>query len=105
MRHLRVRDLVGYNLLFLFLLGVTLLAALSIGPTGVGFSTLVGALRGEVTPMEGAILLRIRLPRVLLAGIAGGALSLSGATFQALLRNPLAEPFLLGVRGGGHSAV
>ncbi|RME56420.1 MAG: iron ABC transporter permease, partial [Deltaproteobacteria bacterium] len=101
MRHLRVRDLVGYNLLFLLLLGVTLLAALSTGPTGVGFSTLVGALQGEVTPMERAILLRIRLPRVLLAGIAGGALSLSGAAFQALLRNPLAGPCLLGVTGGG----
>jgi iron complex transport system permease protein len=44
--------------------------------------------------------LELRLPRVVLALIAGGALALSGAVFQALLRNPLAEPYVLGVAGG-----
>ena len=46
------------------------------------------------------IILRIRLPRVLLAGLVGFALSLGGVVFQALLRNPLADPFILGVSSG-----
>jgi iron complex transport system permease protein len=46
------------------------------------------------------ILLRIRLPRVLLAGLTGFSLSIGGLVFQALLRNPLADPFILGVSSG-----
>lgn len=46
-------------------------------------------------------ILDYRLKRSLLAGIIGGALALAGAGFQAILRNPLAEPYLLGVMGGG----
>jgi len=49
---------------------------------------------------KGAILLQVRLPRVLLAGLVGGILSLCGVVFQALLRNPLADPFILGVSSG-----
>jgi len=47
------------------------------------------------------ILFRARLPRVLLAAVVGGALATSGVVFQAILRNPLASPFTLGVSGGG----
>ena len=43
----------------------------------------------------------IRVPRALLAALVGGALAVSGAAFQALLRNPLASPYILGVSGGG----
>ena len=46
------------------------------------------------------IILKIRLPRILTAGLIGGALTLAGLSFQALLRNPLAEPYILGVSGG-----
>lgn len=46
------------------------------------------------------ILLQIRLPRVLLATVIGAALAVAGVTFQTLLRNPLADPFILGVSGG-----
>ena len=46
------------------------------------------------------ILFEIRIPRVILAALSGAALSLSGLIFQALLRNPLAEPYILGVSGG-----
>ncbi len=46
------------------------------------------------------ILLDIRLPRILLAGLVGFALALGGVVFQALLRNPLADPFILGVSSG-----
>jgi iron complex transport system permease protein len=46
------------------------------------------------------ILLRLRLPRVLLAAAIGATLAVAGVTFQTLLRNPLADPFTLGVSGG-----
>lgn len=52
-------------------------------------------------PNEVFVLLSLRVPRVLLAILAGGALALSGASFQALLRNPLATPYTLGVASGG----
>lgn len=45
-------------------------------------------------------LLEVRLPRVLLGAIAGGGLAAAGVAFQAILRNPLAEPYVLGVSGG-----
>jgi len=51
--------------------------------------------------MDASILFLTRVPRVLLAAVVGAALALAGATFQALLRNPLAEPFTLGVSSGG----
>ena len=46
------------------------------------------------------ILWELRLPRVILAGIVGWSLSIGGVVFQALMRNPLAEPFLLGISSG-----
>ncbi len=46
------------------------------------------------------IIWRIRFPRVLMAAVVGATLSLGGLVFQALLRNPLAEPYILGISGG-----
>lgn len=51
-------------------------------------------------PSARAIVLRLRLPRVLLAALVGATLAVAGVTFQTLLRNPLADPFTLGVSGG-----
>lgn len=48
----------------------------------------------------GVIVREVRLPRVALAAVVGGALAVAGVTFQALLRNALAEPFILGISGG-----
>ncbi len=50
--------------------------------------------------LDRTILLRVRLPRVLLAAVCGGGLGVVGGAFQALMRNPLAEPYVLGVSGG-----
>ena len=47
-----------------------------------------------------SIIWRIRFPRILLAGLVGAALAVSGATYQGLFRNPLADPYLIGVSGG-----
>jgi iron complex transport system permease protein len=54
----------------------------------------------EPESLDRAIVLDVRLPRVLLAAIAGGGLAVVGVAFQAILRNPLAEPYILGVSGG-----
>lgn len=51
-------------------------------------------------PPEDAILFSIRFPRIIFAGIVGSSLSVAGVVFQALLRNPLADPYILGISGG-----
>jgi iron complex transport system permease protein len=53
-----------------------------------------------LTPEQSTILFEIRLPRILLAGAVGASLAAAGASYQALLRNPLAEPYLLGISNG-----
>lgn len=83
------------------------LAAAFLGPATLRLSVLGLAqdfrrlVNGEALSPAGVIFWQVRLPRVCLAGIVGAALSISGAGFQALLRNPLADPFLLGVSAGG----
>jgi len=71
--------------------------------SGVAFGTervsLVRALT-ESGSLDHEIVFAVRLPRVLLAALAGGGLSIAGVALQALLRNDLAEPFVLGVSGG-----
>ena len=59
--------------------------------------TVFGASASDQTNI---ILLQVRLPRLLLAALTGATLSLTGAVFQALLRNPLADPYILGISGG-----
>lgn len=54
----------------------------------------------EPTSLDGRILFGLRLPRLLLAAITGAGLGAAGAAYQGLLRNPLADPFVLGVSGG-----
>jgi iron complex transport system permease protein len=73
-----------------------------IGTAKVSFPDLWKTLSGTLDPESsaGLILFRIRLPRILLAGLVGFSLSLGGVVFQALLRNPLADPFILGVSSG-----
>jgi iron complex transport system permease protein len=53
-----------------------------------------------LSPTEEAILWEIRVPRVVLAALVGGMLSVAGATYQGVFRNPLADPYLLGVAAG-----
>lgn len=59
-----------------------------------------GALTDSLTAEQRAILFDVRLPRILLAGTVGASLATAGAGYQALLRNPLAEPYLLGISNG-----
>ncbi len=72
------------------------------GSSGNGANAVFKSLFGmyEADSMLHTIIWRIRLPRVLLAALVGATLSLGGLVFQALLRNPLAEPYILGISGG-----
>jgi iron complex transport system permease protein len=87
-------------LLLLGLAGGATLLAIAIGAAGVPLRDVMSVLAGGGEPAARTIVLQLRLPRALLALLAGGGLALSGAVFQALLRNPLAEPYVLGVAGG-----
>ncbi len=73
-------------------LAVTLAAAVSLGSERLALF--------DLSETHAAILFDIRLPRVLLAACVGASLAVAGASLQALLRNPLAEPYLLGVSNG-----
>ena len=87
-----------------------LLGSMGVLLAALGAALLLAAASGPAAP-EGMpppdaetmafIVAEIRVPRALLAALVGGALSCCGAAFQALLRNPLAEPYILGVSGGG----
>jgi iron complex transport system permease protein len=82
--------------------------SLSIGSSEVGFSDVMKLILNSIgfsqltsiSETSRVVLLDIRLPRVILAIIVGSGLSVAGVVFQALLRNPLAEPYILGVSGG-----
>lgn len=73
---------------------VCVTVGLLIGPQGLHWDG------GQLSPESAVILWKIRLPRVLLGLLVGMALGSAGTTFQALLRNPLADPYILGVSGG-----
>lgn len=89
------------------LLGMVILLSISVGSVKVKplrsifilFQSLLG-LKGTGTETERTIILSLRVPRALLAGLVGAGLSVAGTIFQALLRNPLADPYILGVSSG-----
>jgi iron complex transport system permease protein len=91
---------VSYPVLILALLaGAAVAAALSmlIGPSGVGLSHLLGVIREGENDIAWTIISEIRLPRTILAVMVGATLGLAGATLQGFLRNPLADPGVVGV--------
>lgn len=100
MRGRLMRPAAALPLLGLLLL-LTAAAGAALGPATLSPGALWQALApGAAGSPERAILVSLRLPRVAAAAVTGGSLAVSGALFQALLRNPLAEPYLLGVSSG-----
>jgi iron complex transport system permease protein len=101
----RIYAIVGLVLL----LGITIIVTLAIGSTNIPFDTVWHVLFSKL-PFTHAeptwastidtIIIDIRLPRLLLAGLVGAALAVAGATYQGLFRNPLADPYLIGVSQG-----
>jgi iron complex transport system permease protein len=89
------------SLALLILLLAVMFIGLSAGSAGGGAGAVIRSLRGSGDDLLlHDIIWRLRLPRVLLAALLGATLSLGGLVFQALLRNPLAEPYILGISGG-----
>lgn len=90
------RLLIGLLLLSLAGLG----AALTVGSAQIPFTDVLRALAGAGDEPQRSIVLELRLPRALGAFAVGALLALSGALLQVLLRNPLADPYVLGTSGG-----
>ena len=76
------------------------LFALTVGAAGLPLADVLAAFTSHADATTRTIVIELRLPRVALALVAGGGLALAGTVFQAVLRNPLAEPYVLGVAGG-----
>ena len=101
------KKVIVISILLGILLGLVILFSIMVGSVKVKplrsitilFQSILG-LKGAGTETERAIILSLRVPRALLAGLVGAGLSVSGAIFQALLRNPLADPYILGVSSG-----
>lgn len=87
-------------LLMLLSLGIALILSLAIGSVFLPPAQLWAALTGHGTQTSDAILWAIRFPRTALIALTGMALGGSGATYQGLFRNPLADPYLIGVASG-----
>jgi iron complex transport system permease protein len=88
---------------------LSILLGISIGTVSVPIFTIIQIIMSklfgfisldQIDPMFSSIVLNIRLPRVILAGLVGASLAIAGAAFQGLLRNPLADPYTLGVSSG-----
>ena len=82
------------------LLCALIVVAVATGAVSLGWREVMDALSGGADPVTKGIVRELRLPRVLLAALVGSALAVSGGALQGTLRNPLAEPYLLGVSGG-----
>jgi iron complex transport system permease protein len=94
--------------LFIFLL-LVILFAVSTGSSSIPFATTISVILSKIPfisipeTWEGTVetvILNLRMPRAILAGVTGAALAVAGATYQGLFRNPLADPYLIGVSQG-----
>lgn len=92
----------------LFVVG-SLLLALAIGPISIGTGPIAESalshlpllhVHSPLSTVEEAILWQLRAPRVVLAGLVGGMLAIAGSAYQGVFRNPLADPYFLGVAAG-----
>jgi len=90
----RALTVLGLISLFCMMLSV------SVGSASLSVADIVSVLTGSGTPIQQTLVLELRLPRTLSAFATGGLLAVAGALMQVLLRNPLADPYVLGLSGG-----
>ncbi len=86
--------------LLIALVFISFLFALANGSSTLSFQEIVSLFNGSASALQQSIVFELRLPRALAAFAAGALLSLAGVLMQVLLRNPLADPYVLGVSGG-----
>ena len=102
-----LRKVILISLIFVFIFFIVAVLSISLGTADIGLIKILRGIFGGVSdPIRGwtdtdrVIIFQIRLPRVILAGIVGATLSVAGVVFQALFRNPLADPYILGISSG-----
>ena len=91
-----------FVLIFLLILfsSFCVLYSLTSGSVDIGFARVIEIILGDSEGMQARVIMELRLPRVISGFLVGGMLALAGALMQVLLKNPLAEPYVLGVSGG-----
>jgi iron complex transport system permease protein len=88
---------------------IAIVVGIAVGPAGLSLQQVAAALASRlpwhpgmsVSPLNAAIVWQLRLPRVVLGALVGAMLAGGGAAYQGIFRNPLADPYLLGVAAGG----
>jgi iron complex transport system permease protein len=96
---------VGLLILLLAVLACACLLSLCAGSADIPFRSIPGLFFSNRESIQHSILFDIRLPRLLLGIVVGGALSLAGTLLQGMFRNPLVEPYTLGISGGASLGV
>ncbi|MEW6069104.1 MAG: iron chelate uptake ABC transporter family permease subunit [Candidatus Thermoplasmatota archaeon] len=98
-------------LVLIFILFLTIVLAVFIGPTNIPIHTIISILLSKIPcinsfilhswqPYEEVIVVLIRLPRVVLGAVVGSALSIAGCSMQGIFRNPMADPYIIGISSG-----
>jgi len=102
-----LRKVVLISLILVFVFVIVAILSISLGTADIGLMKIFRGIFGWVSdPVRGwtdtdrVIVFQVRLPRIILAGIVGAALSVAGVVFQSLFRNPLADPYILGISSG-----
>lgn len=91
----------GITIIFLMsLLLISIIFSITQGSADIPTAKVFNILAGNGTSTENTIIFDIRLPRIILAVLAGASLSVSGVVLQALFRNPMADPYILGISSG-----
>lgn len=88
------------SLLIIILALFSIIFSLTSGSVDIGLARVVDIILGDSDGIQGRVIMELRLPRVISGFLVGGMLALAGALMQVLLKNPLAEPYVLGVSGG-----
>jgi iron complex transport system permease protein len=96
----RTRSPLGAVIISALIALAAIVLSTTVGAADVPLSRVLAVIAGDGSAVEQSIVLQLRLPRAILAALAGGGLAMSGAVFQAMLRNSLADPYVLGVSSG-----
>lgn len=89
-----------YFAICILFLAVTVILSISLGSVNMTMAEIINTLLGRSGGTQSIILLKLRLPRTLQAAVVGFGLAIAGTFFQGLFRNPMADPYVLGISSG-----